>query len=174
MNPIREHMISKISDTFDGDTGCENIIKNIEKGIFNWSIGHAKKSSHTPSWENPTFKEVYKRKALSVIFNLKEPRSHLKQRLLGGDVKTRDLSGMKAHDLWPTGPCDQAKRQLECEELRKRMAKEKDEAENFEGAFTCGKCRSKKTKYYQMQTRSADEPMTTFVNCLNCGKRWKC
>ena len=39
--------------------------------------------------------------------------------------------------------------------------------------FTCGKCKSKKCTYYQLQTRSADEPMTTFVTCLNCGKRWK-
>ena len=28
--------------------------------------------------------------------------------------------------------------------------------------------------YYQLQTRSADEPMTTFVTCINCGARWKC
>ena len=34
-----------------------------------------------------------------------------------------------------------------------------------EGAFQCRKCGSKKTTYYQMQTRSADEPMTTFVQC---------
>jgi transcription elongation factor S-II len=27
--------------------------------------------------------------------------------------------------------------------------------------------------YYQLQTRSADEPMTTFVTCLECDKRWK-
>lgn len=31
----------------------------------------------------------------------------------------------------------------------------------------------RKTTYYQMQTRSADEPMTTFVTCVNCGNRWK-
>lgn len=27
--------------------------------------------------------------------------------------------------------------------------------------------------YVQMQTRSADEPMTTFVLCNECGYRWK-
>ena len=40
--------------------------------------------------------------------------------------------------------------------------------------FTCRKCKSKKCSYYQLQTRSADEPMTTFVTCIDCGKRWKC
>ena len=40
--------------------------------------------------------------------------------------------------------------------------------------FTCWKCKSKKCTYYQLQTRSADEPMTTFVSCLDCGNRWKC
>lgn len=43
-----------------------------------------------------------------------------------------------------------------------------------DGLFTCKKCKSKKTTYYQMQTRSADEPMTTFVTCTNCNNRWKC
>ncbi len=39
--------------------------------------------------------------------------------------------------------------------------------------FKCGKCKARKATYYQMQTRSADEPMTTFVTCLNCNNRWK-
>ena len=39
--------------------------------------------------------------------------------------------------------------------------------------FICGKCKSKKCTYYQLQTRSADEPMTTFVTCLDCGNRFK-
>lgn len=40
--------------------------------------------------------------------------------------------------------------------------------------FICRKCKKKECTYYQLQTRSADEPMTTFVNCLSCGFRWKC
>ena len=41
-------------------------------------------------------------------------------------------------------------------------------------SFTCRKCKSKECSYYQLQTRSADEPMTTFVTCITCGSRWKC
>lgn len=40
-------------------------------------------------------------------------------------------------------------------------------------AFQCSKCKERKCTYYQMQTRSADEPMTTFVTCVNCNNRWK-
>ena len=40
-------------------------------------------------------------------------------------------------------------------------------------AFQCGKCKQRKCTYFQLQTRSADEPMTTFVQCVNCGNRWR-
>ena len=39
--------------------------------------------------------------------------------------------------------------------------------------FTCRKCKSKKCTYMQIQTRSADEPMTLYVTCIECGNRWK-
>ncbi len=39
--------------------------------------------------------------------------------------------------------------------------------------FKCKRCKSRKTTYYEMQTRSADEPMTIFITCLTCGNRWK-
>ena len=35
------------------------------------------------------------------------------------------------------------------------------------------KCNERKCKVTQMQTRSIDEPMTTFVSCLVCGNTWK-
>ncbi|OQS54859.1 TFIIS [Ecytonucleospora hepatopenaei] len=39
--------------------------------------------------------------------------------------------------------------------------------------FKCSKCKQNKCTYYQMQTRSCDEPMTTFVTCTTCGNCWK-
>lgn len=42
-----------------------------------------------------------------------------------------------------------------------------------EGTFKCGKCGSRNTDYSQKQTRSADEPMTTFGVCNDCGNRWR-
>ena len=39
--------------------------------------------------------------------------------------------------------------------------------------FKCYKCKNRKCTYYQLQTRSGDEPMTTFIMCLVCGSSWK-
>ena len=40
---------------------------------------------------------------------------------------------------------------------------------------TCPKCDHGRAYFMQIQTRSADEPMTTFYKCCNqsCGHRWK-
>jgi len=34
-------------------------------------------------------------------------------------------------------------------------------------------CGSTKAYYRQMQIRSADEPMTTFYKCVDCGTQWR-
>ena len=44
---------------------------------------------------------------------------------------------------------------------------------NVTDMFTCSKCKKNKCTYFELQTRSADEPMTTFVTCIECGHRWK-
>ena len=39
--------------------------------------------------------------------------------------------------------------------------------------FTCSKCKNNECKTYSLQTRSADEPTTIFVNCIKCNNTWK-
>lgn len=45
-------------------------------------------------------------------------------------------------------------------------------SKGVEGLFKCIQCKSSNTKYTSKQTRSADEPMTIFVTCQDCGKMW--
>ena len=40
-----------------------------------------------------------------------------------------------------------------------------------EGVIEC-KCGSKRVFSYSKQTRGADEPMTTFAQCMSCKKSW--
>lgn len=44
-----------------------------------------------------------------------------------------------------------------------------------EGVLECRnpKCKSKRCYYYQLQTRSGDEGITTFVICSKCNSRYK-
>lgn len=34
-------------------------------------------------------------------------------------------------------------------------------------------CSGYEAAFYQVQIRSADEPMTTFLKCMTCGARWR-
>ena len=79
---------------------------------------------------------------------------------------------MRPEALQPDGPYA---KEIEVG-IHKQLRKEymNNEKKNQDGFFKCGRCKSMKTTYYQMQTRSADEPMTVFVSCLNCERNWKC
>ncbi|KAK1332017.1 hypothetical protein QTO34_007696 [Cnephaeus nilssonii] len=74
--------------------------------------------------------------------------------------------------------CEMASDELK--EMRKNLTKEAIREHQMAKTggtqtdlFTCGKCKKKNCTYTQVQTRSADEPMTTFVVCNECGNRWK-
>lgn len=67
-------------------------------------------------------------------------------------------------------------RKKEIDKIREANLKASQTAKDTQAEteeFKCGRCGKRKCKYYQLQTRSADEPMTTFVTCINCGNRWK-
>lgn len=104
-------------------------------------------------------------------FNLKDPNNpDLRMRVLAGLIPPERLVTMSGDEL-----ASDARRE-ENERLREQ-AKWEVVRNNTQTAstdqFQCGKCKQRKCTYYQMQTRSADEPMTTFVTCTNCGNKWK-
>lgn len=161
---MRPHVVSKIMDLMNGD---EKYAKNIEVAIFNWTVRRVGKNA---SWENKVFRELYKLRFAEVKRAL--VTSTLKERILEKNVKMKDLVVMKPDQLIPEGPLATCMMNAQNKELEIEKIKAKND-EEYEGIFMCKKCKSKKTTYYQLQTRSADEPMTTYVTCTNCDNRWK-
>ena len=138
--------------------------KNIEIAIYNRTCRECKE----PSWENRWFRTSYKHRYLAISGSLKRG---LLERILSKQVRCRDLMTMGPEQLEPNGLYSQTLEKLKKRDLDMEMLKRKDA--EYEGIFKCGKCKSKRTTYFQLQTRSADEPMTTFVSCNDCGKQWK-
>jgi len=99
--------------------------------------------------------------------------NQLAYRLRNKELDVKNLAKYPADVLWPDGPMAQAIYKSKEKDLKREQAKAQMD-EDYVGQFKCGKCKSVKTTYYQMQTRSADEPMTTYVTCMSCGSKWKC
>uniref|UniRef100_H2MU42 Transcription elongation factor n=1 Tax=Oryzias latipes TaxID=8090 RepID=H2MU42_ORYLA len=113
----------------------------------------------------------YKNRVRSRISNLKDMKNpNLRRTVLCGSVSPERMAKMTAEEMASD----------ELKEMRKNLTKEavRDHQMATTGGtqtdlFTCGKCKGKCCTYTQVQTRSADEPMTTFVFCNQCGNRWK-
>ena len=167
-------------------------VKNAERSIYNWAVQETRRYGQDPSWDNPELRCRYKQKlhALSqelqrdpkVFVNLQVEGDHvnlnfkilpqLVGRIQNKDLEARNLAFYTPDLIWPEGPYATTRLALRTRDMDRENSKAQDE--NYEGLFKCGKCKSTKTSYYQMQTRSADEPMTTYVTCRGCGNRWKC
>ncbi|CAM8910300.1 unnamed protein product [Rhodiola kirilowii] len=115
--------------------------------------------------------ESQRAKYRSVMFNMNDSKNpDFRRKVLLGQISPEKIPTLTAEDMASDerrSQNDDIKRKalLECE----REAAPKSTTDQFK----CSKCGQRKTTYYQMQTRSADEPMTTFVTCVNCNSHWK-
>ncbi|EFP89585.1 RNA polymerase II elongation factor [Puccinia graminis f. sp. tritici] len=113
----------------------------------------------------------YKIKMRSLIFNLRDKNNPgLRESVVSGEISAGRLCVMGPQDMASEERKAQDRKLAE-ENLFKARGAGPQQAET--DAFRCARCGQRKCTYYQMQTRSADEPMTTFVTCVNCNCRWK-
>jgi transcription elongation factor S-II len=145
----------------------EKICSNLEKGIYNFSINEAKERNVVKKWDNVYFSHIYIDRLRTVLTNLRNP--HLKDRVVSKEIKAHELAFMSHQAMMP----ERWQEMIDEKKIRDQN-KYAPKLEASTDNFTCRKCKSKECSYYQLQTRSADEPMTTFVTCLPCGNRWKC
>jgi transcription elongation factor S-II len=149
------------------EDAMEALSINLERGIYNFIVQKATKEQIVKKWSNPYFVQVYIDHARSVYVNLGVDR--IKQSILSREIKAQDLPFMSHQQMLP----EKWNSLMEQKRIRDKN-KYEVHLEASTDNFQCHKCKSRECTYYQMQTRSADEPMTTFVTCIKCGSRWKC
>lgn len=163
---VRELLVealSKVASEVDDDMKDEvNACDPIRVAVIVESIMFEKMGR-----SNGTQKFKYR----SIMFNIKDPNNpDLRRKVLLGEVKPERLITMTPDEM----ASDQ--RQRENHQIKERALFDCERGgppKATTDQFKCGRCGQRKTTYYQLQTRSADEPMTTFVTCVNCNNHWK-
>ncbi|XP_071432692.1 transcription elongation factor A protein 3 [Pithys albifrons albifrons] len=135
---------------------CEKMASEIEDHIFQ---------------ELKSTDMKYRNRVRSRISNLKDPKNPgLRRNVLCGAIEPALIARMTAEEM-ASDELKQLRNAMTQEAIREhQMAKTGGTVTDL---FQCGKCKKKNCTYNQVQTRSADEPMTTFVLCNECGNRWK-
>jgi len=171
MASLRIFATQRLSTLFNPLTEKKYIV-NIEKSIFNCAMSTCI-GAH--NWKNPSLRNCYKQLWLSIWFNLTHPDNPgLLERIRSERIQTRVIAGSDPSQLWTDGPWHKASIANKEDYAKKFLrSKELELPDDYEGLNKCGKCKSMRTTYYQLQTRSADEPMTTFCRCHTCDNHWK-
>lgn len=155
----REMLANALKTDGEPPEGCppaEELAEELEEAIY-------------AEFKNTDMK--YKNRIRSRVANLKDPKNPtLRSNFLCGAITAVKLAKMTPEEM----ASDEMKK------LREKFVKEAiNDAQlaTVQGTKTdllkCGKCKKRHCTYNQIQTRSADEPMTTFVLCNECGHRWK-
>ncbi|XP_066589457.1 transcription elongation factor S-II-like isoform X1 [Prorops nasuta] len=143
-------------NTIDGCASPEELAEELEEAIY-------------AEFKNTDNR--YKNRVRSRVANLRDVKNpNLRTNFIVGAITPARLAVMTAEEMASD----------EIKQLREQFKKEAiNDAQlaTVQGTKTdllkCGKCKKRNCTYNQVQTRSADEPMTTFVLCNECGNRWK-
>jgi len=155
---FRKNVVAKLQDVLGTHAS------NTEKSVFNYAIKEATLQKIVKKWENPFFVQLYLNRLRTVKSNL----PFLTKMLETGEIQAKDVGFLTHQEMNP----EKWMTLIENKIIR-NASKYNNNIEASTDMFTCKKCKSKRCTYYELQTRSADEPATIFITCLDCGKHWK-
>ena len=159
MEQLRYESIDKLDNLIKDKNKCTQI----EDSVYNFSNDYVQKNS-----VEEIIEDIYLNKLDDILANIDSSKlnnTYLLNAILHNEINLNDIANLQPHHLFP----DKWKKIID----RRILIEDKKKNMSTTDIFECRKCNKRKCSVYQMQTRSADEPMTTFVNCLTCGASWK-
>lgn len=142
-----------------------DIALKIELSIFEYALNYCNNK-----YDKQFIKPVYDDKFNFILANLDE----CKKGILNKDFKNKILT----NKINPNFVAFLSPAQIHPEKWsyvikKKEYIEQRENNIAYSDAYKCKKCGESKSKITQAQTRSADEPMTTFVVCLVCHNTFK-
>ena len=146
--------------------------RKIEMSVYNYAIKNATSNYIFSNWDNQDFINIYVNKSKSLISNICKEygvnNNQISSILKKKKTKLEKIAELSYYELFPKNWQGILDEKIKIE----KMKKEAIEASATD-MFKCFKCYKRKCTYFELQTRSADEPMTIFISCLECGNKWK-
>ena len=140
-----------------------NKVTKIENSIYRYTINTIKLNDNLSDY----FDNIYNDKFNDIYENINGNinNNYLLSNINNGNIDLDNISIMKPEELFP----DKWKKIIN----RLDLINEKQKNMATTDLFTCKKCKNNRCSVFELQTRSADEPMTTFVTCIVCKNTWK-
>ena len=164
----RNNCVNKINSILDDIDKS----RNIEKSIYNFVIAYSKENNINRRWDNRIFYNLYFSKIRSIYINLNKKsyvkNDYLYDKIKNNEIKAEEISKLSVYDVYP----DNWRKMID-DKIKRDKMKYELKPEAMTERYKCRRCGSRKCSYYELQTRSADEPMTQFFTCLDCKNRWK-
>ena len=149
----------------------EDLAEKIENSIYNYAKEQSIIRGIQENIEDANFKRIYVNKIITLHTNL-DPISYVKNENFINKIKSGEIDVTKIAFLSP--------QEINVEHWKPYIDRQ-NAADEFMSTrsigiktdeYKCNRCKGRNCTYYQLQVRCADEPMTTFINCQNCGNRW--
>ena len=168
MDVDRSNIVTKFNTIVKNQT----LSKKIEESVYKYSCSKANEYKWNIDWTNVQFRRIYMNKARSNFMNLDKKssigNSDFLKRIKSGEIDATRVAFMLPTQVFPKHwEKMQARKKASDNYLYcKQLAPETDK-------YFCAKCHKNRCTSFEVLLHSSDEPMSTLVECLECGHNWQ-